>query len=193
MERSVGKRFILIRHAPVVSDGLFYGSRDVACRCPTAKEIEKIGANIPDNFNLYVSSAKRCLTTAEYLFPNVKPLALDKLREQNFGSWEGIPYEKIPNIGTLSSTELGEFRPPEGESFNEMSLRVKLVFKEILEKNGSQVSSVIVAHAGTIRAVLSTLVGDSALSFQFDNLSISEFIFLTDGMIVNYLNKVIIQ
>ena len=76
-------------HAPVVSDGLFYGSRDVACRCPTAKEIEKIGANIPDNFNLYVSSAKRCLTTAEYLFPNVKPVAFDKLREQNFGSWEG--------------------------------------------------------------------------------------------------------
>ena len=70
---------------------------------------------------------------------------------------------------------------------------MNLVLKEILEKNGNHDSSVIVAHVGTIRAVLSTLVGNSALSFQFDNLSISEFIFLTDGMIVNYLNKVIIQ
>ena len=189
----MSKRFILIRHAPVVSDGLFYGSRDVTCRCPSPKEIEKIGDNIPNNFNLYVSSAKRCLTTAKYLFPNVMPLAFDELREQHFGSWEGIPYEKIPNIGTLSSRELGEFRPPKGESFNEMSSRVNLIVKEILEKNDNQSSSVIVAHAGTIRAVLSTLVGVSALSFHFDNLSLSEVTFLTDGIIVNYLNKIVVQ
>ena len=193
MERSVGKRFILIRHAPVISDGLFYGSRDVACRCPTAKEIEKIGANIPENFNLYVSSARRCLTTAEYLFPNVKPLAFDKLREQNFGSWEGIPYEKIPNIGSLSLEELADYRPVEGESFNEMSLRVNVIIDEILEKTDFQDPSIIVAHAGTIRAVISKLVGKSALSFQFDNLSLSELIFLNDGMVINYLNRSITQ
>ena len=188
----MGKKLILIRHAPVVSDGLFYGSRDVACRCLTIEEIEKIRANLPDNFNLYVSSANRCLKTADYLFPSIKPLAFDSLREQNFGSWEGIPYEKIPNIGTLSSTELAYFRPPKGESFNDMSSRVNLVVNEILEKTDNQENSVIVAHGGTIRAVISNLVGSSALSFQFENLSLSEVIFLTDGMIVNYLNKVVI-
>ena len=110
----------MIRHAPVISDGLFYGSRDVACRCPNTQEAKKIRASLPNDFNLYVSSAKRCLTTANSLFPEMKAPAYDALREQNFGSWEGIPYEKIPDIGALSSKELGEFRPPEGESFNEV-------------------------------------------------------------------------
>jgi broad specificity phosphatase PhoE len=70
-----------------------------------------------------------------------------------------------------------------------MSLRVNLVLEEILNKIGSQDLGIIVAHAGTIRAVLSKLVGKSALSFQVDNLSMSEFIFLNDGMVVNYFNR----
>ena len=168
----------MIRHAPVISDGLFYGSREVPCRCPNTQEIKKIRASLPNDFNLYVSSAKRCLTTASCVFPEMKALAYDGLREQNFGGWEGIPYEKIPDIGTLSSKELGEFRPPEGESFNEVCVRVNLALDEILRKSKNHENIVIVAHSGTIRAVLSTLVGISALSFQFDNLSLSEVIFL---------------
>jgi alpha-ribazole phosphatase len=185
----LGKKLILIRHAPVISDGLFYGSREVACRPPTIREIENIRNLVPTKFKLYVSNANRCLTTANFLFPSIKSVKFDGLREQHFGSWEGIAYDKIPNIGTLSSEELADFQPPNGESFNEMSLRVNLVLEEILNKIGSQDYGIIVAHAGTIRAVLSTLIGKSALSFQVDNLSMSEFIFLNDGMVVNYFNR----
>ena len=71
----------MIRHAPVISDGLFYGSRDVACRCPNTQEAKKIRASLPNDFNLYVSSAKRCLTTANSLFPEMKAPAYDALRE----------------------------------------------------------------------------------------------------------------
>ena len=189
MKTYLGKKLILIRHAPVISDGLFYGSREVACRPPTIGEIENIRNLVPTKFKLYVSKANRCLTTANFLFPSIKSVKFDGLREQHFGSWEGIAYDKIPNIGTLSSEELADFQPPNGESFNEMSLRVNLVLEEILNKIGSQDYGIIVAHAGTIRAVLSTLIGKSALSFQVDNLSMSEFIFLNDGMVVNYFNR----
>jgi alpha-ribazole phosphatase len=152
-------------------------------------EIENIRNLVPTKFKLYVSKANRCLTTANFLFPSIKSVKFDGLREQHFGSWEGISYDEIPNIGTLSSEELADFQPPNGESFNEMSLRVNLVLEEILNKIGSQDYGIIVAHAGTIRAVLSTLIGKSALSFQVDNLSMSEFIFLNDGMVVNYFNR----
>ena len=40
MQINLGKKLIFIRHAPVVSDGLFYGSRDIECRTPTSAEIE---------------------------------------------------------------------------------------------------------------------------------------------------------
>mgnify|MGYP001417531215 FL=1 len=189
MKTYLGKKLILIRHAPVISDGLFYGSREVACRPPTIREIENIRNLVPTKFKLYVSKANRCLTTANFLFPSIKSVKFDGLREQHFGSWEGISYDEIPNIGPLSSEELADFQPPNGESFNEMSLRVNLVLEEILSKIGSKDYGIIVAHAGTIRAVLSTLIGKSALSFQVDNLSMSEFIFLNDGMVVNYFNR----
>ena len=74
-----------------------------------------------------------------------------------------------------------------------MSLRVNVVIDEILKKTDFQDPSIIVAHAGTIRAAISKLVGKSALSFQFDNLSLSELIFLNDGMVINYLNRSIIR
>ena len=189
MKTYLGKKLILIRHAPVISDGLFYGSREVACRPPTIREIENIRNLVPTKFKLYVSKANRCLTTANFLFPSIKSVKFDGLREQHFGSWEGISYDEIPNIGPLSSEELADFQPPNGESFNEMSLRVNLVLEEILSKIGSKDYGIIIAHAGTIRAVLSTLIGKSALSFQVDNLSMSEFIFLNDGMVVNYFNR----
>ncbi len=189
MKTYLGKKLILIRHAPVISDGLFYGSREVACRPPTIREIENIRNLVPTKFKLYVSKANRCLTTANFLFPSIKSVKFDGLREQHFGSWEGISYDEIPNIGPLSSEDLADFQPPNGESFNEMSLRVNLVLEEILSKIGSKDYGIIVAHAGTIRAVLSTLIGKSALSFQVDNLSMSEFIFLNDGMVVNYFNR----
>ena len=189
MKTYLGKKLILIRHAPVISDGLFYGSREVACRPPTIREIENIRNLVPTKFKLYVSKANRCLTTANFVFPSIKSVKFDGLREQHFGSWEGISYDEIPNIGPLSSEELADFQPPNGESFNEMSLRVNLVLEEILSKIGSKDYGIIVAHAGTIRAVLSTLIGKSALSFQVDNLSMSEFIFLNDGMVVNYFNR----
>ena len=193
MQINLGKKLIFIRHAPVVSDGLFYGSRDIECRTPTSAEIENIRELLPGEFNLFVSSAARCVKTASHLFPRVRPLKLDALKEQDFGSWEGVPFEKIPNIGSLSLEELADYRPVEGESFNEMSLRVHVIIDEILEKTDFQETSIIIAHAGTIRAAISKLVGKSALSFQFDNLSLSELIFLNDGMVINYLNRSIIR
>ena len=189
MKTYLGKKLILIRHAPVISDGLFYGSREVACRPPTIREIENIRNLVPTKFKLYVSKANRCLTTANFLFPSIKSVKFDGLREQHFGSWEGISYDEIPNIGPLASEDVADFQPSNGESFNEMCLRVNLVLEEILSKIGSKDYGIIVAHAGTIRAVLSTLIGKSALSFQVDNLSMSEFIFLNDGMVVNYFNR----
>ena len=74
-----------------------------------------------------------------------------------------------------------------------MSKRVNVAIDEILEKTDSEGPSIIIAHAGTIRAVLSKLIGKPALSFQFDNLSLSELIFLNDGIVINYLNRSVIR
>ena len=193
MQTNLGKKLIFIRHAPVVSDGLFYGSRDIQCRNLKVAEVENIREILPAEFKLFVSSAARCVKTASYLFPRVRSLQFDALREQDFGSWEGLPFEKIPNIGSLSLEELADYRPVKGESFNEMSKRVNVAIDEILEKTDSEGPSIIIAHAGTIRAVLSKLIGKSALSFQFDNLSLSELIFLNDGIVINYLNRSVIR
>ena len=94
MQINLGKKLIFIRHAPVVSDGLFYGSRDIECRTPTSAEIENIRELLPGEFNLFVSSAARCVKTASHLFPRVRPLKLDALKDK-FWKLEGVPFEKI--------------------------------------------------------------------------------------------------
>ena len=89
----------------------------------------------------------------------------------------------------MSTDQLFDFCPPNGESFADMSQRVNFAIDKILAQTSTQDCNVVVAHSGTIRAVISRLVGKSALSFQVDNLSATEFVFLIDSLVVNYLNR----
>ncbi len=73
--------------------------------------------------------------------------------------------------------------PPGGESFVQMIDRVSNTISELsLEYKGRDI--IAVAHAGTIRAALTmalSLFAKSALTFQLDNLSITEIESIPDG------------
>ena len=87
MTNIIGKKFIFVRHAEVISDGRFYGSRDVEAHPPNKAQITATLNLLPPKFNLYTSPAKRCLTTCESLFPNINCNQIDEFREQDFGDW----------------------------------------------------------------------------------------------------------
>ncbi len=171
----------LIRHAPVIADGLVYGRRDLPADCGNAARFASLRASLPDMDLVLSSPAKRCLQTAQMVWPKVKPRVEDALWEQSFGDWEGIPFADIPDHGQLDGAELAAFTPPNGESFDDVCARTAAIMGTL---PAGRVA--VVAHAGVIRAALSQALGGvpSALRFEIANLSLTSILILPERQYV---------
>lgn len=158
-------RLTLLRHAPSLSGGRMAGRRDVPADCGDHVALSRQRARLLPG-RIIASPALRCRLTAAAL--ELTPERLDPaLWEQDLGAWEGTDPALLPDLGPLPPDALARHRPPGGESFDDMAARVIPVLRA-LERD-----TVIVAHAGTVRAALSMVVGAAALSFAVAPLSIT--------------------
>lgn len=159
-------RLFLIRHAPPLNEGRLAGRRDVAADCSDSAAFAALHARLPEAATHWCSPALRCRMTAEALGLATPEHHLD-LWEQDYGAWEGLPFDQLPDLGRLSPGELARHRPEGGESFGDMAARV---LPRLATARGD---TVVVAHAGTVRAALSLVVGPAALSFAIAPLSLT--------------------
>ena len=131
---------------------------------------EKYDYKNPDT--VFISPMKRCINTAEILFPNAEKIVIDELREMDFGSFEGKCYEElkdnihyrkwIDQSRGMSPKEIEEIygnrliqdeRIILPESKEDFSNRVINGIKIIINKSIANNSVTIVAHGGTIMAL----------------------------------------
>lgn len=155
----------LIRHAPPLTEGRLAGRRDVAADCGDRAAFARLRLRLPQDTQTLCSPARRCLQTAATL--GLAAVPDDALWEQDYGAWEGLLYEELPDIGRCDPTTLAAHRPRNGESFDDMAARVLPLLKALSQ------DTVIVAHAGTVRAGLSLVVGAAALCFSVAPLSMT--------------------
>ncbi len=156
---------MILRHAPSLADGLMAGRRDVPADCRDHAALARQAARLHPA-QVIASPALRCRQTAAAL--GLTPDRLDPaLWEQDLGVWEGMDPARLPDLGPLSPDALAHHRPDGGESFDDMAARVIPVL-HALDRD-----TVIVAHAGTVRAALSMVVGPAALSFAVAPLSLT--------------------
>ena len=108
-----------------------------------------------------VSPMRRCVQTAELLFPGKSSVLCNKMRECNFGTFEGRNFEELKHMpdykGWLDSG--GTLPFPEGESPREFQARCVEGFSEAVNlwiEQGTKKAALVV-HGGTIMAVLSWL------------------------------------
>lgn len=109
------------------------------------------------------SPMRRCIQTAERLFPEREPILYSRLRECDFGLFEGKNYEELKGMKAYQKwlSSEGTLPFPGGESqavFKERCVQgfeeaVKQLFKELALKKSPQAAMVV--HGGTIMAVLS--------------------------------------
>lgn len=158
-------RVWLIRHAPGMDGGALAGRRDIDADCSDSAALSRLAARLPNGATALRSPARRCVQTAEAL--GLDATEDERLWEQSFGQWEGLPYDKLPDLGRLSPMALAGHRPEGGENFMDMAARVIPVLR------GLDRDTVIVAHAGTVRAALSLVVGPAALAFSVAPLSLT--------------------
>lgn len=172
---------MILRHAPPLTDGRLAGRTDVNADCADASAFAWMRQRIGPVGRVLASPAQRCLQTAHSL--GHPPHATDAgLWEQDYGTWEGMTYETLPDLGPLSPADLARHRPEGGESFDDMAARVHPVL------HGLSGDTLIVAHAGTVRAALSLVVGPAALSFTVSPLSLTELRRTPNGWAIETVN-----
>ena len=174
MKNQVATKIILLRHAPSVAAGRLCGRTDVAADCSDDAAFAALRARLPRPDHIVSSPARRCVETAAAIWPDGPPVATEpRLWEQDFGDWDGLAIEDVPDLGNLSGQALADHRPPNGESFADVCLRTREALADLLEAHAGQVFC-LCTHAGPIRAALAValdLAPGAALRFEIANLS----------------------
>lgn len=143
------------------------------------------------------SDMKRAVDTAEILCEgrNIDLLKDERLRELNFGSWEGKHYTEVSEQHQENwhawMTDWQNTAPAEGESFADMSIRVKACIDEIIQKYHDK-DILLVAHQGVLRIITTYLLDIAAekiWSFAFEQGSYSVLELQDDNCVVKAINK----
>lgn len=160
-------KILILRHAPPLTDGTLAGRRDVDADCSAAAGFAWMRDRISRVERIIASPARRCLQTLAALGLDAPHDLRPALWEQDYGAWEGLAYADLPDLGALAAAELAIHRPDGGESFEDMAARVRPELRAISR------DTLVVGHAGTVRAGLSLVIGHAALSFQVAPLSLT--------------------
>ena len=106
---------------------------------------------------VYVSPLRRAVETAEILFPKVKRVPMESLREFDFGAFDGRTYLELKDDPEYQAWVDGMCMGacPQGEDRDTFTKRVLRGFYEIAASEKEH--TIIVAHGGTQMALLDAL------------------------------------
>lgn len=145
----------LLRHGPPLLPGLLLGHSDVLALDPACPKLLNRVRDLPveqivTSDLLRASGSAQALARARNL-----PLAVDpRWRELHFGAWDGLAPGQVPSDALehfWSDPETGA--PPGGERWSELRSRVGKAIEDIAG------STLVVTHAGAMRAALAVLTG----------------------------------
>jgi alpha-ribazole phosphatase len=152
----------LVRHGDTRQDEVrrYIGRTDLplnAAGRAQARALQKKLAKIPFD-RIYSSDLRRCLETARIIAgPQGKSIRkLPALREIDLGEWDGQTMagvrQRYPEEYQRRGQDLVGFRPPGGESFEDLRKRVVPAFLDVINKTAGHL--LLIAHAGVNRTIL---------------------------------------
>ena len=133
----------------------YQGQRDIPLSAQGRAQLRR--ADIEPKV-VYVSTLQRTQQTARVLFPHAKLVAVDGLKEMNFGSFEGRNYiemEHDPDYLAWVAANC-ESQCPDGERKDEFSQRICATVAALVDKAlaDGEPMLVILAHGGTQMAAM---------------------------------------
>lgn len=150
-------KVVLIRHyrTPGNSLGKYIGVTDEDLEVLSQKpDITKY----PRVDKIYASPLKRCIQTAELLYPGQSVVLKEGLRECDFGKFENKNYQELASAPEYQKwiDSGGKMKFPEGEEPEDFKRRSKKAFLEGIEEGiAAGVNSVaFVVHGGTIMSIM---------------------------------------
>jgi len=160
----------LIRHGALVEEygrKRYLGQQEVSLSDKGRRQME-IAADFlaaAEIAAIISSPLGRCLESAEIIAQKLQLRSSvdNNFAEINLGAWDGRKREDImaqfPQDYAARGRDLKNFRPPGGESFQDLQERAWPAFLTALKKYDKPLA--IVTHAGVIRVIISKLQGTS--------------------------------
>ncbi|MFO7447017.1 MAG: alpha-ribazole phosphatase family protein [Ignavibacteriaceae bacterium] len=184
----------LIRHPEVdIGRGYCYGYSDVEVSAASFKSaVEKIKKHIPAYADLtyYSSDLKRCRVLAELLCSS-EIFCSSEIRELNFGRWEMIRWDDLPQDELkIWMEDFVNQSGHGGESYKELYSRSVNFWKELIKKNHSKVA--VITHSGVIRSILCYILNislENSFKFNIDYSGISKININKEIEIIEFINK----
>ena len=177
-------RWWWVRHAPVTANrGRMYGASDPPCDLGDSESFAGLARCLPAGAVWVTSHLRRARDTASTIratgLEGEPPIVEAAFGEQNFGLWQGTPYDRVDSIPDKPAHRFWftapDHRPPEGESFLELTERVVSAIGRLTSEHAGR-DVVAVAHGGPIRAAVAHALGlgaEGAFAFVTDNLSVT--------------------
>ena len=176
-------RLTLIRHGATLSnkEGRYLGKTDEALSLDGIRTLEKNVADrtYPAADLLFSGPMKRCLETAQILYPGQAPTLIPEWTEMDFGTFEGHNYKELSGDPDYQRwIDSGGTLPfPEGESreefirrsiagYENMLRHMKSIWERSAVSGQSDRSVSAVVHGGTIMALLSHFLGGEYFNYQ---------------------------
>lgn len=125
---------------------------------------------------LFTSPMKRCIQTADILYPELQPVQMKEWEEMDFGVFEGKNYIELQEDKRYQVwiDSNGTLPFPEGESREEFTIRCDKGFQEMIEKvkqiKEERYKTIgVIVHGGTIMAMLSRYGKGDYFDYQVAN------------------------
>jgi len=158
----------LIRHGETLwnQDSKYQGHQDVPLSDKGRQQAGRLAHWLKDvNIDaFYASDLSRAYDTAKAMAEERGlEVKLDKrLREVNFGDWEGRTYQEIkrlyPELVQQWITDPSSVQLPQGEDFGLVKKRAYEAVKEIIECRQYEGRIAVVSHGATIRTILCSVL-----------------------------------
>ena len=153
-------KLALIRHGKTFGNtqGRYIGTTDEPLCQEGIDALQEKAADYPAAEIVFSSPMKRCVQTAEILYPALEPYVLADFRECDFGEFENKNYKELSGNPAYQAwvDSGGTLAFPNGESREQVTERTVRAFLQMLmacrEKQVTQAA--LVAHGGTIMTVM---------------------------------------
>jgi alpha-ribazole phosphatase len=161
-------RLILVRHGETDwnAEKRYQGQADVPLNRTGRRQAAALARRLAGEpiHALYTSDLARAAATAQAIGRphGLSPRAGPRLREMDFGAWEGLTYAQIQErdaaaLDAWMADPLG-FAPPEGESLAQLADRVDGFWEALVSRHATG-TVVVVAHGGPLRVMICRALG----------------------------------
>lgn len=160
----------------------------------SAYGIEELRKHIyPEADRVISSPMKRCIETAEIIYPGIEPIIAENFCECDFGDFEGRNYSELNGDTNYQQwiDSGGEMPFPNGESMHDFRERCCDTFINEISRLPRNSSVAMIVHGGTVMSVLSRFCIPESSYFDFQVKNGCGFLTEWNGQKIKILSEII--